>query len=134
MTYALTVPGAPVAKGRPRFTRRGHTYTPLATRQAEWEIRAAWVAKYPDMAPLLGPLCLEAIFHMPQPKSVPKSRRLTAQPTTRPDVENICKVILDSLNKVAFRDDAQVVEVHLKKRYAIDSPVRTEIKLVEVVP
>lgn len=31
----FTIEGAPVPKGRPRFTRTGHTFTPAKTRQYE---------------------------------------------------------------------------------------------------
>lgn len=35
------VMGQPIGKGRPRFTRSGHTYTPEKTREYERRIRAA---------------------------------------------------------------------------------------------
>lgn len=133
-TFTLTVPGAPVAKGRPRFTKQGGAYTPAATRQAEWEIRAAWVAKYPDMAPLQGPLFLEVDFALPQPKGIPLYRRHTASPSKKPDLDNLLKAVTDGLNKVAFVDDAQVVQVVLRKRYAVGSTPNTFILLGEVTP
>lgn len=32
---SFTIEGVPVPKGRPRFTRSGHTYTPDTTRKYE---------------------------------------------------------------------------------------------------
>lgn len=40
------------------------------------------------------------------------------QPQKKPDSDNIAKVVLDSLNKVAFEDDKQVSDLHVFKRYA----------------
>lgn len=37
---SIMIEGAPVPKGRPRFMRNGHTYTPEKTRQAEAYVRA----------------------------------------------------------------------------------------------
>ena len=39
------------------------------------------------------------------------------KPTKKPDVDNIIKIVLDSLNKVAYEDDKQVVKVSLEKLY-----------------
>jgi Holliday junction resolvase RusA-like endonuclease len=39
-------------------------------------------------------------------------------PTRKPDIDNVLKVILDSLNGVAYIDDSKVVEVIGRKRYA----------------
>ena len=42
------------------------------------------------------------------------SRTNTIVPV-KPDTDNLCKFLLDSLTGVLFEDDAQVVEVHLYK-------------------
>lgn len=49
------------------------------------------------------------------------------QCTKKPDIDNITKVVLDALNKVAYEDDTQIVEVASIKRWA------TEDKLVVVI-
>lgn len=38
MKIEFTVPGAPVGKGRPRFMKNGHTYTPQKTRDYEGKV------------------------------------------------------------------------------------------------
>ena len=50
-------------------------------------------------------------------------------PMTRPDIDNACKSILDALNRIAFYDDAQVVQLTAMKRYS-DEP-RVVVKLME---
>ena len=41
-------------------------------------------------------------------------------PMKTPDVDNCSKIILDSLNKVAYDDDQQVVELSVLKRWTED--------------
>lgn len=46
------------------------------------------------------------------------------------DVDNLAKSILDALHGVAFTDDRQVVELHVKKQYAEDDAVYIDIQNV----
>lgn len=39
-------------------------------------------------------------------------------PTKKPDADNVLKVIADSLNKLCYRDDAQIVRAEIVKCYA----------------
>ncbi len=59
--------------------------------------------------------------------TIPKSDSKTLQakkesgeirPTKKPDWDNIAKVVADSLNKVAYKDDAQVVDAQVRKFYS----------------
>ena len=49
------------------------------------------------------------------------------RPTKKPDWDNIGKVVADSLNQVAYRDDAQVVDSQVRKFYS-DQP-RIEVTI-----
>ena len=40
------------------------------------------------------------------------------RPTKKPDIDNIVKIVLDSLNGVAYIDDSQVVALLVEKHYA----------------
>ena len=42
MKVEFTVPGIPVGKGRPRFMKNGHTYTPQRTRDYEDKVVQCW--------------------------------------------------------------------------------------------
>lgn len=53
------------------------------------------------------------------------------QPQKKPDSDNIAKVVLDSLNKVAFEDDKQVSDLHVFKRYAQKPCVMVVINEIE---
>ena len=127
-TFRLQVTAVPVAKPRPRVGN-GRVYTPTNARQAEWEIAQAWERRYPGQAPLMGAVELEVVVFIVQPASIPKFRRQTARPVTRPDADNYAKTVLDALNSVAYRDDAQVVRLVVEKRYAVGVAPHWEIEL-----
>ena len=42
----------------------------------------------------------------------------------RPDVDNCSKLVLDALNGILWRDDAQICELSVTRRYA-DAPQAT---------
>ena len=122
----IIIPGEPVAKGRPKFTKRGFTYTPAKTEAAEKYIRA-FVSGYPSFAPGL-PLAMSIDFYLTKPKSVGKKREF---PTTRPDIDNYIKLVFDSLNGVLFDDDSQIISLLASKKYG--DPARIELEINEVL-
>ena len=65
---------------------------------------------------LLDGVRLTIAFHLPRPQSLAK--RITAH-TKAPDVDKCVRSICDSLTHVAFRDDAQIVDLIAMKRYAL---------------
>ena len=52
-------------------------------------------------------------------------------PLKKPDSDNIAKIVLDSVNKIAFDDDAQVVELTVVKKWT-EEQERIEFELEEV--
>lgn len=106
----------PVPKPRARVTKTGHAYTPSHAQEAERRIRQAWVEKH-GADPWDGPLALTVIVRLRMPQSLPKKHRATARPTKRPDLDNFLKTVLDALNGVAWKDDAQVVDIATVKNY-----------------
>lgn len=83
----------------------------------------------PENTPLLdGPVYVTASFLLPKPKSAPKSRRLT---TKKPDLDKLCRSLLDALSGVIFRDDSQVVSLFVTKAYAIEDRPHVEVLVVE---
>lgn len=110
----------PHAKGRPKVsTFGGHAqvYTPKKTRMAEADIKAA-IRSEIAKAERFGagePLVLWVTFYVVRPKSAP---RRVKHPVTRPDLDNYLKTLLDALDKFAFPDDAQIVNIHAKKAFA----------------
>ena len=117
---SFIVPGIPVAKGRPRFARVGkgvRTFTPAKT--VRFEERVMLAAQAAGVTMLTGPVevSISAIFGMVGPPRKRKPREAQWK-ATRPDVENVAKAVLDALNGIAYRDDAQVVSLFVTKRFA----------------
>lgn len=135
-TFRFTVYGEPVAKGRLRFVRAtGLTYTPQKTVEYENLVKLSFAAaggeKFLDDSILR--MQIRAYFRIPSSFSKKKQaacRDGTVRPAKKPDADNIIKSICDALNNVAYKDDAQVVEVQLRKFYS-DEP-RVEVFLSEI--
>jgi Holliday junction resolvase RusA-like endonuclease len=118
----LTIPGQPLGKGRPRFSRKsGTTYTPQRTRSAEGVIKQ-FAAEAMNGRPLLtGAIKLEVDLVFAVPPSWPRKKRelaLAGGPhIVAPDADNCLKLVFDSLNGVAWTDDRVVATVTVRKRY-----------------
>lgn len=124
------VPGLPQGKGRPRLRivkgkggqHFASAYTPAKTRTYEGIIATAGAAAMNGAAPMTGPLTLEFIAVLPVPQSWPNWKREAALrgevlPTTKPDIDNLEKALLDGFNEIVWKDDVQVVRVVKDKRY-----------------
>lgn len=126
------VAGKPVGKGRPRFTRTGHTYTPDRTRRYEqavaWECRKAMKGREPSSLPQHVSIGVA----IRPPKSWSKAKTAKALhgeiKPGKPDIDNFLKAILDGCNGIAFVDDSQVVSVYAIKEYAEKEGVRVVIE------
>lgn len=130
---SFTVQGAPKGKGRPRLTKAGIAYTPKDTAVYENLVRLAFSQKYPDWEPKDTRVQAFIYAYYPIPKSYSNYKHELANegyidPTKKPDADNIAKSILDSLNGIAYRDDAQVTFLEVTKHYA-DQP-RVEVTLL----
>jgi Holliday junction resolvase RusA-like endonuclease len=118
----FTVDGEPVSKARARFTKQGsktQAYTPDKTRAAEeavgWKFRQSAPGHKPDPDATYGVI---GLFF-----SGTRQRR---------DVDNMLKLILDGLNKIAWADDDQVVEVSGRKSLGDPEHARTEVVVYRV--
>lgn len=124
----VSVPGPPVAKGRPRVTARGkfaRVYTPAKTRHYEDTIRCAAVEVMKDRKPIEGAIVLSVTAYVGMPESLRGAKRSDAidgilKPTTRPDADNYAKAALDGCNGILFRDDSQVADLIVRKRYSVE--------------
>lgn len=132
----FTVHGIPVAQPRPRVTRHG-VYVPAkhpihAYRQA---VLLTWQSLGKVYgAPMPRAVSLGITFWFPRPKAMRwKTKPMLAIPkTTRPDLDNLAKGVLDSLQNHAFGDDSQVVELRLSKWIVRGGmPPRTEITITD---
>lgn len=119
----FSVPGAPVAKARPRFTKNGHAYTPDKTRSYEAIVKLCAMKAMKGKKLLTGAISLSVTAFFPIPKSCTKSVRAKAlsgefRHTKKPDWDNVGKVVSDALNGVVYADDAKVSHATVDKRYS----------------
>lgn len=118
----IILAGVPVGKGRPRFVKStGRAFTPEKTVRFEDRLSIVAQEAMAGRAPLDGPLAVELEVRMPVPLSKPKRWRDAAlagliRPTKKPDADNFAKG-LDACNMIVWVDDAQIVELHVKKIY-----------------
>ncbi|MDX5782784.1 RusA family crossover junction endodeoxyribonuclease, partial [Clostridioides difficile] len=59
-----------------------------------------------------------------------QKRNNVLRPSKKPDIDNVVKIIADSLNEIAYKDDTQIVEVVASKYYS-DKP-RVEVILEDI--
>ena len=115
------IEGVPVAKARPRVTMVGgkaRAYTPK--KSADWERE---IQRQVDCPLTEGPIMLTVVCRVPIPQSWSGKRKADAEagliwPTSRPDVDNYAKAVMDALNGIAYNDDSQVVCLTSRKQYA----------------
>lgn len=125
-SLSFHVPGPVIGKGRPRFARRGNfvsTFTPKATTSYEGVIKTFAHAALAGADLIEGPVRLFIDVTVDIPASWPAWKRAAAlageiAPTTKPDFDNVLKLLCDALNGVVWKDDVQVVEAGFAKRYA----------------
>lgn len=121
------VKGEPQGKARPRFSRRsGTVYTPAKTAKYEKEIRQSFLGAGGKMIPAGSYVAVTVDAYFKIPKSYTKRKRLECEhniirPDKKPDIDNVVKVVLDALNKVAYEDDKQVIGIGCRKWYSHSS-------------
>lgn len=134
------VPGQPQGKGRPRVGKVGEharLFTPAKTVAYEGLVAHAAQQAMAGARPFDGPVqCRIAIdCQVPQSWSLRKQGQALVGlllPTTKPDADNVVKAIFDGCNGVAFRDDVQVVELAVSKRYSATPGVRVTLAPLSV--
>jgi Holliday junction resolvase RusA-like endonuclease len=138
MSFMVTfkVDADPVGKQRARYAKRGNhvmAYTPDKTRNYESLIKEAAIEAMGISEPLETPVTLYLYIRAPIPKSLPK-KRIEAflngleKPIKKPDASNVLKSVEDAMNGVVYKDDSQIVNIHVSKVYSSVSGVDVCIK------
>lgn len=138
MTMIITfkVDADPVGKQRARYAKRGNfvqTYTPDKTRNYESLIKEAAIEAMGSNEILETPVTLYLYIRAPIPKSSTK-KRLEAiskgleKPIKKPDASNVLKSVEDAMNGVVYKDDSQIVNIHVSKVYSSQSGIDVCVK------
>jgi len=139
MVKRFTVSGEPKGKGRPRYVSNENyknVYTPKDTAEYERLVAAEYIKQCGNSGFNEGEMLkMQVLAYFAIPKSTSKKKRAlmlsgAIRPTKRPDMDNIVKIIADSLNKLAYHDDAQIVSADVRKYYS-DKP-RVEVTIENV--
>lgn len=128
------VEGQPRGKGRPRFRSingRAIAYTDSETKAYEDRVREAYLNAGGQT--YFCPMSIKITAHYEIPASYTKKQKEAAAaldivPHSKPDVDNIAKIILDGLNKVAYKDDSQVFSIQCDKFFTTGKP-RVEVRI-----
>lgn len=140
MRARFVVYGEPQGKGRPKFSKvvdHVKTRTPDQTVIYENLIKTEYRSQcnglqFPDQAQL--DMRVMAFYQMPSSVSKKKRQQMLDQkirPTKKPDADNILKVVADSLNQIAYRDDAQIVDTQVRKFYSDRPRIEVLIRVVD---
>lgn len=134
MIYEFEVPGKVIGKGRPRLNSyTGIVYTPTRTKDYESLVEQYFLLKYPRFKALEGRIKINIIAYFSIPKTTKKADinemlENNISPTKKPDIDNIVKSILDSMNKFAFKDDNQITKLEVEKKYSLEDKVYVKIE------
>lgn len=129
----FVIPGDPGTKERPRRGAHGF-YTPHKTKTYENYVANCYKRQsgYNFGKEFLSvEIC--AFFKIPKSYRKAQLEAISAGKyfPPRKDLDNICKAVCDALNGVAYKDDSQIIDCHLKKLYAVgvDASPRVEVKI-----
>ena len=131
----FSVPGTPVAKQRPRATRKGRfvqVYTPRETKMYEKKVEKCYKELYTRVDKLKGSLSaeIEGVFAPPISISNKKREEMLNNKvphTKKPDCDNLGKTPLDGLNGIAYDDDSQITNLSVSKRFGKESKLNITI-------
>jgi len=113
----ITLLGEPVAWAR---TRGRFRFMPAHQRNVVALLKLKAEEAMNGATMLDGPLELEflAVFGVPESWSKKRRAAMLYRPVTkRPDFDNLAKLASDALNGIVYKDDAQIAEASIRKRY-----------------
>lgn len=134
MVYEFEVIGDIKGKARPRVnTYTCKAYTPTNTKDYEELIKQYFKIKYPKYIPLENRVSVKIVAYFKIPKNTSKKNaenmlKGSISPTKKPDIDNIVKIILDALNKMAFKDDNQITKLEIEKIYGEEEKILVKIE------
>lgn len=104
--------GLPVPQGSMKHVGNGRMVHSQGSALAVWRATVALAARAENPKLIEGPVAMSMDFQLAKPRTVNRE-----MPTVPPDADKLIRAILDSLSKIVYLDDAQVVEIHATKSY-----------------
>lgn len=129
MNVVLNIPGEPISQPRQRHALIGghvRNYTPAKApvNAYKYAIQCKATEQFSG-EPTTHPIHVDIVCVFSRPKSHYRTGKMADQRkvgspnchTTKPDAENVAKAIMDALTGIAYRDDKQVCDLSVTKRY-----------------
>ena len=131
MAITFSVPGNPVPQPRARVSTRGgfaRAYVPSKHPVHDYRTQLAVAARLAGLTPTGEPLSvvIDAVFERPKSHRNKSGVKGTAPKRPRPDVDNVAKAVLDSLQDV-MGDDTMVARLVVEKSYGEEA--RTTVRV-----
>lgn len=139
----FTVYGAPVPQGSKRIFRGNIVdMAPQRLRSYRQDIHVAALEAMKGRPAYIEPVGVTVTFFIPRPKNHfgtgrnAEKRKASAPsaPAKPPDIDKLGRAVLDGMTGAVFRDDAQVVSLHLMKVWADHSDAATEVSVLPFSP
>ena len=135
--FEFEVIGDIKGKARPRVnTYTCQVYTPNNTKDYENLVKQYFKIHYPNSGPLENRVFVKITAYFKIPKNTSKKDLKLIEegilsPTKKPDIDNVVKIVLDALNKLAFKDDNQITKLEVEKCYSMNNEEKLHIKVME---
>ena len=128
---SFRVPGLPITQGSMVSAGRGmrHSNSDLL----DWREKIGWIAiqarptGWPSISNGEQAFGVELGFFLARPAYLP---RRVLYPVKKRDVDKLLRAVLDALSGVLWRDDGQVIDVVVRKRFAVDPGVEARVTLL----
>lgn len=117
----------PIPAPRPRVTKWGTYNDPKYTYYKKLIQQAMGNKFYSDK-----PLTMSLVFSYTYPRSWAKKRCVAQPHASRPDLDNLCKGIMDALNEVCYKDDSQIVHLSASKIYSDVDTIQITLREIEL--
>jgi Holliday junction resolvase RusA-like endonuclease len=135
----FTVEGLPIALKRHRNTRNGGkmwVYDPSKFDKANFLKKSLKTA---PKSPALGPISMTVEFYFGRPKKHYRSgqhshllkNNCPDWHIIKADIDNLLKLVMDSLTGVYYKDDCQICYVKMLKKYSTNPRTVVQLKGVE---
>lgn len=127
---SFVIPGTPVPWARAGMHGRVR-FTPIPQANAIKDIQWLCKAAMRGAKPFEGPVAMEVVASWVAPPSWSNKKRAeTLWYSSRPDIDNVVKIVADALKGVAYLDDAQIVRLMIEKIVTDTAQVAVKISLV----
>lgn len=124
-SFSFHVPGKPRGAARPRFMRNGHTYIPDEDRRYRAFVqsmarKAIAGTQYTGKDALSFAVDILVCCKVPVSWTKAKKAAALRQEISpgKPDADNVAKIVLDSLNDIAWVDDSKVSILTVRKEFS----------------